>query len=452
MPRKVRLFVENASQHILLRCKDNINIFEDESDYEAFVFMLEELNVAHTISIHAYILMPQYIKFLLTPENSQSISKFMQSLGRKYVGYYNSKYDHIGTIWEGRYKASIIEDKLYLLETMRFIEKMQSSEYLYSSVKKNLFNKDNSIISQHELYEQKKYEELFHRDRDEITYKFIENCLEKQLVTGSIDFIKYVEEIVGISLSPNNIGRPTKQTEEKRKNMYKNLVILDKEQHKSSKLSPVENLLFAKNVSFVPILTNEVYKIGSSLPIVFSANEEASLISLVSLGGENLAINEEGKWINEYIPSYLRKYPFSLAAAKDNLEKKIILIDDEASVVSKSKGKQLFKKNGEQSEVLSDAIKLLTTHEYQAQVTHNVSKLIAQSGILENMDISIGKDEEKKVLVSGFKVVNREKLNALSDDILADWVRKGIIYLIDTHLKSLENIKFLFTLAHERQK
>ncbi len=55
------------------------------------------------------------------------------------------------------------------------------------------------------------------------------------------------------------------------------------------------------------------------------------------------------------------------------------------------------------------------------------------------------------MLVNGFKVVDREKLNALSDDILADWVRKGIISLIDAHLKSLDNIQALFDIAHQRQ-
>ncbi len=85
------------------------------------------------------------------------------------------------------------------------------------------------------------------------------------------------------------------------------------------------------------------------------------------------------------------------------------------------------------------------------RVTLNVAKIIAQSGILEAREISVGEGDEKKVLVNGFKVVSREKLNALSDDILADWVRKGIISMIDAHLKSLENIQTLFEIAQKRQ-
>ena len=233
--------------------------------------------------------------------------------------------------------------------------------------------------------------------------------------------------------------------------MYNKLVILDKEKHKSLKINPLENLSFAKQTAFVPVTANETALVGAGFPVVFTAEETPSLVSLVSLGGDSLAVNAEGKWITSYVPSYFRKYPFSLASTKENAGQKVILIDEESSLFSKTKGKQLFKKSGEQSETLTNAINYLTTYENQMIVTGNVAKLIADSGILQNREISVGEGEEKKVLVQGFKVVDKEKLNALSDDILADWVRKGIITLIDAHLKSLDNIQMLFNIAHQRQ-
>ncbi len=233
--------------------------------------------------------------------------------------------------------------------------------------------------------------------------------------------------------------------------MYKNLVVLDKEQHKELKINPLENLSFARNTAFVPVIASEVALVGAAFPVVFTADENPALVALVSLGGESLALNAEDKWITSYVPSYFRKYPFSLASTKENPEQKVILIDEDSSLFSKSKGKQLFKKSGEQSDTLSHAIEFLTNHENQAVVTANVAKLISDSGILEDREISVGEGEEKKVLVQGFRVVDREKLNALSDDILADWVRKGIITMIDSHLKSLDNIQTLFDIAHQRQ-
>jgi len=460
LARKVRVFVEDMAQHIILKSINGLVIFKDDIDYTIFKEMLNELNKNHNIDIHSYILMPTYFEFLATPKYADSFSKFMQSLGRKYVGYFNKKYNRSGTLWEGRYKSSLIENEVFLFDIMRFIELQHSIEYSYSSVGRNLFNKVDNIVSPNKLYKKlgftdeqrfEKYSQLFYSSVNNTKKEFIIKCLEKQLVTGSNDFIKNLEKLVGMTLISKDIGRPKKQTQEQRKKMYKNLVVLDKEKHKDLKVNPLENLAFAKQSPYIPVLASEVPQVGVAFPVVFSSDKEPTLISLVSLGSDSLAINEEGKWLTPYVPLFLRKYPFTLAATEENSDQKVILIDEESSAFSKSRGKQLFKKSGEQSEILSNAVKFLTDYENQNIITKNVTKLISDSGILEDREISVGEGEEKKVLVNGFKVVDREKLNALSDDILADWVRKGIITMIDAHIKSLDNIQTLFNIAHQRQ-
>lgn len=460
MARKVRVFVENAAQHVILKSIDNITLFKEEQDYIVFLEILKELSLNHDMDIHSYILMPQYFEFLATPKHADALSKYMQSLGRKYVGYFNKKYNRTGTLWDGRYKASLIEDKSYLFEVMKYIEQHSHVDYLYSSVGKNLFGRADAIVSQNELYKKlgytdekrlNAYSQFFYSDINSAKKEFIASCLERQLVTGSVDFVKNLQQLVGMTLISKERGRPKKEDEIKRKKMYKNLVVLDKEQHKDLKINPMENLFFAKQSAFIPVIANEVALVGAAFPVVFTADENPSLVSLVSLGGDSLAINAEGKWITSYVPSYLRKYPFSLASTKENPDQKVILIDEESPLFSKTKGKQLFKKDKEQSETLAHAINFLTSHENQSIITSNVAKAIAASGILEDREISVGEGDEKKVLVKGFRVVDREKLNALSDDILADWVRKGIISLIDAHLKSLDNIQALFNIAHQRQ-
>ena len=460
MARKVRIFVEDTAQHVILKSIDNITLFKEKQDYIMFLEILKELSLSHDMALHSYILMPQYFEFLATPKHTTALSKYMQSLGRKYVGYFNKKYNRTGTLWEGRYKASLIEDKNYLFEVMRYIEQQADKNYIFSSINKNLFGKIDPIVSQNELYKKlaytddkrlEKYSEFFYSAQDRTKKEFIGSCLEKQLVTGSVDFINTLQKLIGITLISRERGRPKKETEEKRKKMYKNLVVLDKEQHKDLKINPMEDLFFAKQSAFIPVVASEVALVGAAFPVVFTADENPSLVSLVSLGGDSLAIDAHGKWITSYVPSYLRKYPFSLASTKENPDQKVILIDDESPLFSKSKGKQLFKKDKEQSETLTHAINFLTSHENQAIITSNVAKAIADSGILEDREISVGEGDEKKVLVNGFRVVDTEKLHALSDDILADWVRKGIISFIDAHIKSLENIQALFNIAHQRQ-
>ena len=445
---------------MILRSINKLTIFREKADYEMFEAMLKESNANSELSIHAYILMPDFFEFLATPLREDSLSKFIQSLGRRYVAYFNKKYDRSGTIWEGRYKSSLVEDARFLFDVMAYIEKQSPKDHSFSSYSKNMQSVKNDIVSYHDMYKKlgftdservQKYSAFFNSIRDSEKDRFIAECLEKQNVTGSLEFVKKLEKIAGMTLVSKKRGRPKKEQNKKGKKMYKNLVILDKEKHKELKISPLTDLNFARSATHIPLLANEVAQVGMVFPVVFTTDENPSLISLVSLGEDSLAINADGKWITPYVPAYLRRYPFSLAGTKDNPEQKVILIDEDSSLFSKSKGKQLFKKDGEKSEILDNAIKFLTSYDGQMAVSLNAAKAIADSGILEDREISVGEGEEKKVLVNGFRVVSREKLNALSDDILADWVRKGIITMIDAHLNSLNNIQKLFDIAQQRQ-
>ncbi|HIP41272.1 MAG TPA: hypothetical protein EYG90_02015 [Campylobacterales bacterium] len=467
MARKVRIFVEDTAQHIVLKSINSLTLFKDAPDYGAFMALLQVINEKIEIDIHAYVLMPTYFEFVTTPLDQESISKFMQSLGRQYVMYFNKKYHRKGTLWEGRYKSSLVENA-YIFDTMRYIETLPSSEglvndstqYLYSSVHNNLLNQKNKIITPHKQYKGlgytdeerlRRYSQIFYAKINAQKENFIVTCLEKQLVTGSPEFIQKLEKLIGVTLGAKTRGRPRKKQKQQGKSMYKKLVVLDKNNHKELKVNPMTDLNFAKTSAFVPVIANEVALVGAGFPIVFTADEKPSLVSLVSLGGDSLAINQEGKWITSYVPSFIRKYPFSIASTKENPDQKVILIDEESALVSNTQGNQLFLEDGEQSETLQNAVKFLTSHETQMVITQNVAKAISDSGILEDREIAVGEGDEKQILVNGFKVVDKKKLNALSDDILADWVRKGIISLIDAHLKSLDHIETLFKIAQQRQ-
>ncbi len=467
MARKIRLFIKNTAQHIILKSFNKINMFRDELDYMLFLSMIRDIKNRIDLDIHSYVLMPNYLEFIATPSNKTSISKFMQSLGRRYVGYYNKKYNRKGTLWEGRYKSSIVENS-YIFDVMRYIESRPMREglindaslYRYSSIHNNLLNEKDKIVTPHKVYRDlgyrdedriKRYSQIFYLPIDMEKEKFIISCLDKQLITGSKSFVLKLERLIGITLRERQRGRPKKSIEEGRKNMYKKLVVLDKKTHNNLKVQPMRDLNFAKGNSFIPVIASEVALVGSTFPIVFTDGENPSLVALVSLGGESLAINHEGKWITNYVPSFIRRYPFAIGSTKENPQQKVILIDEESDLVSTTEGNELFLEDGNQSDTLKNAINFLTNYENQLTITKNVAKVISDSGILEEREIAVGEGDEKQILVNGFRVVDREKLNSLSDDILADWVRKGIISLIDTHIKSLEHINTLFELAQQRQ-
>jgi putative transposase len=122
MARLGRLIVPGQPQHVIVRGNNRSEIFCRDADY---LFYLEKLQAAcqkHDCQIHAYVLMTNHVHLLITPFSEQSLSKTLQMLGRYYVQYFNYCYQRTGTLWEGRYKATLIDSELYLLTCMRYIE------------------------------------------------------------------------------------------------------------------------------------------------------------------------------------------------------------------------------------------------------------------------------------------------------------------------------------------
>ena len=468
MARKVRLFFENTPQYILLKGANQEIVFNDAEDFTYGLGVLRELCCNLLVHLHAYVLMPNQIQLLCTPLEKDSISRMMQGFGIKYVAYFNKKYNRSGTLWEGRYKSSLVEN-CFVLSVMHFIESepcrygyvQKVEEYFYSSFKENTQEVTDPFIVAHKLYELLAstknercsiYKNLSNNGLAETVISFIQMHIFKQTIIGTPRFYEELSQKIGEIVSVKKVGRPKKkETQQRSITMYQNLVLLNKENHKNLKISPLSNLSFAKQSTTIPVVANEVSLIGKDFPVVFTGGEQTSLVALTSLGGDNLAINAEGKYIVSYVPAFLRRYPFALGTNKENPEQQLILIDESSELFSHTKGKQLFTKEGNASETLNNAIQFLQGYEIEQNKTNAVLQEIKQSGILEEREISIGEGETKKVLINGFLVVSHEKLNALSDEILASWVRRGIISFIDAHLNSLSHIQTLFNLAHARQ-
>src|SRR5450631_705583 len=122
MPRMPRFFVPELPLHIIQRGNDRQLIFGGRDDVRFYRFCLARAARDHGVAIHAYVFMSNHVHLLATPSVATSVPKLMQSIGRIYVKYFNSAYCRTGTLWEGRYKAAIVDDERYLLTCMRYIE------------------------------------------------------------------------------------------------------------------------------------------------------------------------------------------------------------------------------------------------------------------------------------------------------------------------------------------
>ena len=122
MARLSRYVIPGQPQHIIQRGNNRQVIFAAEADYQFFRDAVVEAAGRFGLAIHAYAWMTNHIHLLATPTYADSISKTFQSAGRKYVQYFNYTYRRSGTLWEGRYRATVVDSERYLLSVMRYIE------------------------------------------------------------------------------------------------------------------------------------------------------------------------------------------------------------------------------------------------------------------------------------------------------------------------------------------
>jgi len=225
MARKPRFIVPGVPQHVIRRGHNREPCFYAEDDYSRYLTNLHEAATNNDVAIHAYVLMTNHVHLLVTPAQSHGISHMMQDTGRKYVRYINKTYRRTGTLWEGRYKAGLIDSEAYLLTCMCYIEMnpvragmvKHPSDYRWSSYHSNASNKCNPVLDSHPVYQQldsdperryHAYRELFSNVLDKEELHAIREALNQELVLGRDDFKDKIEKMTKRQTRPGINGRP----------------------------------------------------------------------------------------------------------------------------------------------------------------------------------------------------------------------------------------------------
>ena len=231
MARLPRFNLPGQPQHVIIRGNNREPIFYHDTDHQ---FYLDKLLLAcqkHQCDLHAYVLMTNHVHLLITPHTGQAIGKALQMLGRYYVQYFNYTYNRTGTLWEGRYKATLIDSETYLLTCYRYIELNpvramnevnHPSEYPWSSYRFNALGEANSLLTPHPEYRrlgktneqrQQAYRELFRARIPQLTLDEIREATNKAWVLGNDRFKEMIEVKLARAAAPKPRGgdRKSKQ-------------------------------------------------------------------------------------------------------------------------------------------------------------------------------------------------------------------------------------------------
>lgn len=160
MARQVRLTVPGYPHHVIQRGNDRQLIFRDDADRQRLWDLLLEHSQRQKVAVHAYVFMDNHFHLLLTPETEDGLPLLMQAVGRSYVRYFNTRHGRTGTLWEGRYRSSLIETEKYLLTCMAYIELnpvrgglvAEPGQHLWSSFRHLIGQRSDKLVSPHALF------------------------------------------------------------------------------------------------------------------------------------------------------------------------------------------------------------------------------------------------------------------------------------------------------------
>jgi putative transposase len=169
-----KIYVEGGYYHLYNRGVEKRNIFQDAQDYEVFLGYLKEYlceknenelnkklsnpglssrerqkvlqsiqlrNYSTDIRILAYCLKPNHFHFFVKQSTSDAIDRFMSSLSTRYTNYFNRKYKRVGALYQGVYKAVLIDDEAQYLHISRYIHKqaLSTDSAAFSSDKRSSY-------------------------------------------------------------------------------------------------------------------------------------------------------------------------------------------------------------------------------------------------------------------------------------------------------------------------
>jgi putative transposase len=160
MARLPRLTLAGHPHHIILRGNNRQAIFASSADYEKLLALLQEHAKKFDAAIHAYVLMSNHFHLLATPRSVEGIPQMMQAVGRSYVRYFNSRQSRTGTLWEGRYRSTVIQAERHLLACMVYIDLNpvraglvhDPADYRWSSHLHLVGRKPDPLVTPHPLY------------------------------------------------------------------------------------------------------------------------------------------------------------------------------------------------------------------------------------------------------------------------------------------------------------
>ncbi|MCB1538651.1 MAG: SapC family protein [Rhodospirillales bacterium] len=218
---------------------------------------------------------------------------------------------------------------------------------------------------------------------------------------------------------------------------YVRPTLLDARAHADVVIPKAMTYDFAAKVTAVPINLVEFPQVAHHYPIAFSRDAAATPVAIVGVReGENLFVDQAGQWAeNAYIPAYVRRYPFILSESPDGRQLSLC-IDDTPQTMQRGTQDRLFDDKGQPAQPAKNAMEFCRSFHVAAKQTEAFARVLADSGLLVERSAEMTLNNGRRVSFSGFRIVDEEKFNQLSEKTLVEWRDKGWLAGVYAHLFS----------------
>jgi putative transposase len=158
MARLPRLSIAGQVHLLIQRVHQGQSVFAEVVDRVDYLRCLREAAAKHGVLVHGYGLAPSEVRLLATPADARALGEMVQTIGRRFVAGFNRRHGRSGSLWEGRYRAAVIEPVEFFLPCLRYVEgggfgtkppDPADTEPAWSSAPHHLGKTRDPIVSEH---------------------------------------------------------------------------------------------------------------------------------------------------------------------------------------------------------------------------------------------------------------------------------------------------------------
>jgi len=225
MARLPRLTLPGYLHHVIQRGNNRQPMVLDDADRTVFLDAVAENAQKHQVAWHAYVLMDDHVHLLLTPETADGVPRMMQAVGRRYVRHFNARHGRTGTLWEGRYRSTLLQAERYLLPCMAYLDLnpvraglvIDPQRYLWSSHRHYTGQVSDRRITPHPAYwrlgntpfaREATYAEMVRSGLSAAQITAMTTALLHGWALGDADFMAELQAQTDRRVSPAKPGRP----------------------------------------------------------------------------------------------------------------------------------------------------------------------------------------------------------------------------------------------------